>query len=245
MAAMWERILKQAASHLGLLVTGFTTVIVALKILFAAAFDLTVAISLASAGGPAAAFSILLQVLPPLSGMVAVLLIALLLFGVRHSGVVGLAIVGSVLALLVAPAVLVVVVLGSFVAQVLFIWATTRKAPRDQAPSEVPAWYAIATGGLFLGTLLALPSHWLPAERIAIAGGDPMIGYVIAVDEWTTIQREDDRSIILVRSEDVESRGICRFPGYGWGESLAGLLSPNVTPPCGADEAQTRPDESP
>jgi hypothetical protein len=52
---------------------------------------------------------------------------------------------------------------------------------------------------------------WLPAERIDINGGSERVGYILKSDGgWTTILWDSDRSILMVKSENIISRTLCR-----------------------------------
>lgn len=52
---------------------------------------------------------------------------------------------------------------------------------------------------------------WLPAEEIATLEG-VTVGYVLGTsDGWVTILKEDDRTVIVVRSDHVSSRSVCRI----------------------------------
>lgn len=54
---------------------------------------------------------------------------------------------------------------------------------------------------------------WLPAEEVRTKSAGTITGYVLATDErWTTLLREDTRRVIILRSEDVESRRVCNLP---------------------------------
>lgn len=53
---------------------------------------------------------------------------------------------------------------------------------------------------------------WLPAELIGMSDGSEHVGYVLKTDGvWTTILWDSDRSIVIVRSQNITSRTICRI----------------------------------
>jgi hypothetical protein len=53
---------------------------------------------------------------------------------------------------------------------------------------------------------------WLPAEIIGMNDGSEYVGYVLKTDGvWTTILWDSDRSIVIVRSQNITSRTICRI----------------------------------
>lgn len=52
---------------------------------------------------------------------------------------------------------------------------------------------------------------WLAREVVGVARERPTVGYVLAEDErWTTVLTHDDRRVVRVRTDDVETRTPCR-----------------------------------
>lgn len=93
----------------------------------------------------------------------------------------------------------------------------------DNAESAPPLAVIIGLA-VFLGYVIthdvepALTRPYLPAERIEITDMGTKrtiseVGYVVDADRsWSTIMREDDRSIIYVRTTDLRSREVCLLP---------------------------------
>ena len=63
---------------------------------------------------------------------------------------------------------------------------------------------------VFLAVFLFAAPVWVPAEAIALQGKEPITGYVVGMDAgWTTILVEDNRSILLTRSDEITERFVC------------------------------------
>jgi hypothetical protein len=66
---------------------------------------------------------------------------------------------------------------------------------------------------------------WLPAQRLDLASG-PVFGFVIAQDSgFTTVLRQDDRTVIYIRTTDITARSLCAIGG-GLGPPLVELARP-------------------
>lgn len=58
--------------------------------------------------------------------------------------------------------------------------------------------------------LLFSEDVWLPQERLDLAQGGHIYGYVLEEDgPWVTILREDERELVLVQRADVVGRAVC------------------------------------
>lgn len=71
---------------------------------------------------------------------------------------------------------------------------------------------------------------WLPTEEISTPEGDT-VGYVIGTSfGWMTVLKEDDRTVIVLRSDDVSRRSVCRIgPPSGLPlVALPGATVPNI-----------------
>lgn len=54
------------------------------------------------------------------------------------------------------------------------------------------------------------PQPWMPAEKLTRANGASLVGYVVADNTlWSTILVHEDRSLMQLRSESIESRQPC------------------------------------
>lgn len=75
-----------------------------------------------------------------------------------------------------------------------------------------------------VGCLILLPAGlWLPKERIVVAGGGELDGYVVNIDEnWATIISEADgvKGVTYLETDTIWSREACDF----FGDSLLSLL---------------------
>jgi hypothetical protein len=100
---------------------------------------------------------------------------------------------------LVSIAILVVFNLGD-------VWFERRRGIRPEP------WRAGGTAAItfFVAVFLFAAPVWVPAEAIAIEGREPINGYVVGIDaDWTTILVEDDRSIMMIRSDGITERLVC------------------------------------
>jgi hypothetical protein len=86
-------------------------------------------------------------------------------------------------------------------------------------PLEV--WAVIS---FLLTVVIDQPRMWLPPERISVAGTH-LTGYVLdAGSEWTTVMLEDDRSIVIVQSAEVEERTVCNLAPRSSGRTIGQLI---------------------
>ena len=53
---------------------------------------------------------------------------------------------------------------------------------------------------------------WLPAEQLDVKERGQVVGYVLSTEEgWFTVLVEADRTVIRIKSDDIDSRQICRL----------------------------------
>jgi hypothetical protein len=118
-------------------------------------------------------------------------------------------------------------------------WWTRRRLARSDFAQDPNAWSragdhladveARRLGAAFLAfglgiffVAILLPQMWLPAERIVLRGSS-VIAYVLEDDgDWTSLLLEEDRSIMRVKSDLIQSRTICAATQNG--------LDPEPTP---------------
>lgn len=75
--------------------------------------------------------------------------------------------------------------------------------------ASVTAVYPLPTEVANLPT--SLGRMWLPAEVVTFRDGSTRIGYVLSTkDDWTSVLKENPRTIELIRSDEVTARAICR-----------------------------------
>lgn len=69
----------------------------------------------------------------------------------------------------------------------------------------------------FAPPIESIPSRaramWLPAETVSFKSpGGTVVGYVLAAgDKWTSILRDSDRTILVVHTDEVQTRQVCRI----------------------------------
>ncbi|MGY5046889.1 hypothetical protein ACWDE0_14785 [Streptomyces sp. 900105755] len=87
--------------------------------------------------------------------------------------------------------------------------------------------YAFALLIQFLGS----DAPWVPAEQIDLKGGGREIAYVIeSGDSWTTLLKDDPRSIIRIPSDSIKARKLCSAKGAEKGtETLWRLADSHAT----------------
>jgi hypothetical protein len=97
----------------------------------------------------------------------------------------------------------------------------------------------IVAGLVILGqvvTIFVNHSPWLPAENVYVSGS-PIAAYVIADDgSWTKLLTERTRTILIVRSQEITARALCRTPDSYRSAAIefeeAILGRPDLLPPC-------------
>lgn len=104
----------------------------------------------------------------------------------------------------------------------------------------------LAVAGLYF---VITPFVWLPPERVTLANGDEDTYYVVSTDGgWTTLLREEGRSVSIVPSAEIVSRQVCSLGSLT--DTLPrrfGNVEVLETPPCEGepDGEVTTPDATP
>jgi hypothetical protein len=81
-----------------------------------------------------------------------------------------------------------------------------------------------------LAALVFAPDAWLARESPAVSGSPAFTGYVVEEDGgWTTVLRDDTRTIVEVRDGDLIDRKPCKADGARW-LTLPQLWSTPVLP---------------
>lgn len=85
-----------------------------------------------------------------------------------------------------------------------------RRTPRE-APRRWEATVAVAIGAVTLWLIvLASDQPWLPAQRLTLASGEPIVGFVVAEEEDSiTVMRDSDRVVVRIPSREVSDRAYC------------------------------------
>lgn len=91
---------------------------------------------------------------------------------------------------------------------------------------------ALTVSGVLISILLLGSQVWLPSERIEVAGGGAIVGYVVDDDgNWASVLRERDRTVLLIRSDLIVARQICSLGRGSFERSLADVIAGFPEPP--------------
>ncbi|HKY16491.1 MAG TPA: hypothetical protein VJM33_16310 [Microthrixaceae bacterium] len=63
----------------------------------------------------------------------------------------------------------------------------------------------VASGAI----ILVIDEMWLPSENIAMASGEPVVGYVLSESDDIVVLTNDNRKVIHLEKADLRSRTIC------------------------------------
>jgi hypothetical protein len=90
----------------------------------------------------------------------------------------------------------------------LFDRVPAPRPPRSPAVRVGAACVVVAVGvATFLWSAVD-DRPWVAAEKFRV-GGVVIVGYPMSESEWTTILREDSRTIVRVRSDEIAARALC------------------------------------
>lgn len=199
--------------HLPLLLTTVSFIFVVVKVYRVAGSDSATAQAiLSSSGVPAVILGALVSLLPSLVTLAAFLSALLLYYEVGRRGQRRLwwevLVAAPLFGLLLLPwpsAVVLFVILIAYVAA--RVWRAKRKKEVDKT---IPDWPALAF--VILISTFITPTMWLPPEVVSLVGEPEEVAYVLSSDsEWTTLLEEGSRRVIIVRTDDVESRTVCNL----------------------------------
>ena len=160
-----------------------------------------------------------------LIGLVAAYLPYLLFTGAVYLAIVSLAtgqvltgilaIATVVIAVMLAPAWIVVTLVVAIAALLLFRRVQGRRTRASGATVLLRAdWrkFLLASQLIAVTLYLVAPGMWLPPERVTLATGTTEIAYVIEVgNDWTTLLRDSDRLLLRLPTEAVAAREVCRL----------------------------------
>ncbi len=83
---------------------------------------------------------------------------------------------------------------------------------------------------VLISTVLISSAVWMPPEVVRLAEGNPVVAFVAGTQgPWLVLLREDDRRVLYVRQDDVESREVCTHRS-GVALSLTELFSERTPP---------------
>jgi hypothetical protein len=202
--------------HLPLLLTTVSFVFVVVKVYRVAGSDSATAQAIVSSSGvPSVVLGALVSLLPSLVTLAAFLSALLLYYEVGRRSQRRLwwevLVAGPLFGLLLLPwpsAVVLFVILTAYV--VARVWRAKRE--KEVVDKTIPDWPALAFS-ILISTFIT-PTMWLPPEVVSLVGEPEEVAYVLSSDsEWTTLLEDGSRRVIVVRTDDVESRTVCNLTG--------------------------------
>lgn len=225
---------RWAASHAPLLASVTLFVLVIIRVLRVSAFDPATAAALVRETGLVSiVIGALVLSMPGLLQAAAVLLTFLSLGGPGSSTQRrAAATIASLIVLLLTVILpwLHLIVFLFFLVIIALLWRRLRW------PLEI-----FAVAAVFVGSLLDVSEVWLPPENVRLIDGGRITGYVLSVDrDWTSVLRERNRAIILVRTAEVATRTVCNVEEVPAtrtiGQIILGERGGGRNPPCPVEE---------
>lgn len=218
-----DPLLRFAKEHPALTVTGVTTALFVVKVMFVSHLNTTVALGLVSATGPAElATGMLALLFPTLLLLLAyTMLLSTFVFYVRGRRTAVLfeaSLLVTLFAVVTAPLGSLLFFVGINVAALGGGYWFGRRRQRRGGPPLSSYWPVLQWRliGMALGVVFviaAAPTAWLPPENYLVVGmTEEQVGYFVEDEgEWITILRDADRSLVRHRAEEVEDRDVCTF----------------------------------
>lgn len=218
--------LNWAREHPALAVAGITTAVFLVKVMFVAHLNTPVALGIVASVGPAELATGMLALLFPTMTMLLAYVMWLAtavsyMRGRRAAVLFEASVLVSVFAVVTTPLGSLLLFLGvNSVAVAVVYWAWRRRAKKGGPPltSYWPfiQWRLVGVGLSVVFLITAAPTPWLPAESYQVAGAErEQVGYFIEEDgHWVTVLRDDDRSLVRYREDEIERREVCalKFP---------------------------------
>lgn len=228
--SLWERARKLSKEHVGLAVSLSLAVVVVLRALYFAGFDVNVAFSVLALTNQATLL---------ISTLALVLVAGVSLAWVFDpGGIINRAhdagapraivfwttiAVTTLLPLIYASFMSPLLIAATFVGLLLIILfrlrAARHKKPRSAKAANRMAWFA----GLICGTVgvLLLSQPWMASEQLTIgSSADPVVGYVVGEQSGQLLLLDRNKTPVWVKSSDVQERAVCaisRVPDeYRW-----------------------------
>ncbi|MPZ53322.1 MAG: hypothetical protein GEU79_11440 [Acidimicrobiia bacterium] len=217
--------------HTGLVLTTMAFVLLVLRVLATARFEVGTALAILAVSDPVTVALGTLAFLIPV-----VLMIAL---AAHHLSTSTCWVVSPIwdsafqvilggLILVFAPAILLILIPIYFAVLVLDAKLLGKRL-RQSSVVKLGTYWLI----MVLWLVVFSSDMWLPSEVIEVVGSEPAIGYVLSDgDRWTSVLLEEDRSVVHYRSLDVISRSICEIPGDPAPTLIEWLLSEPRAPTC-------------
>lgn len=217
---LWERARHLATTHVALTVSLSLAVLVVLRALYFARFDLPVA------------FSVL-----ALTNQATLLITTLAMFLVAGLSVVWVFDPGGhvnrvhepgapraiVFGTTIAVTALLPVIYGSFMSPIFIALAmlslivlivvrilrARRREPSSNASRNRTAWAAGLVSGVVLVVLFGQP--WMPSEQLATSSGETVAGYVVGEQAGQLLLLDRNRQPVWIKVSDISSREVCEI----------------------------------
>jgi hypothetical protein len=224
-----DPLLLWAASHVPLLATTLLFLFVVVRVLRVSEFDPGTATTVVrEAGVVSVVLGVLATSLPSLVMIAALFLLLVGLGGPGTDVQRRVALITALSAYVLLTAILPWPRLIAVTVTLLVVFLVWRKI---RWPLE---YFAVVA--LVVTALLDVPRVWLPAEDVRLAESR-VTAYVLSVEsDWMTLLREGDRSIMIVKITEVESRNVCNVDGVSEartiGQILLGERGGPRNPPC-------------
>jgi len=198
-----------SAKETTIAITVATAFLVLIRLLRVARFDIVTANALVhSAGITSVALGTIVSAFPTVLGLL--LYVSLGFLDLRALGTQIAIVVLGLVFLLLSPWPLVVLSIP------FFVLVGSLNYARRNSPEGRIGGIALVYVLVLLILLFLRPNMWLPAERLQLAGADPLIGYVVSEDTtWTTVLRDVDRRIQYIEGSEITARRVCRVT-TGW-----------------------------
>lgn len=71
---------------------------------------------------------------------------------------------------------------------------------------------------------------WMPSEHIKLADGNAVVGYVVEMNEWTTVLRDQDRVVLRIETDEVVERTPCVTEGSEHGRTVSSWIREGEQP---------------
>lgn len=217
--SLWERARKLAGENVGLAVSLCLTVVVVLRALYFAGFDITVALSVLAFTNQATLL---------ISTLALVLIAGVSLAWIFDPGgiinrahdasapwaivfwttIAVTALLPLVYASSMSPLLIAATTIGLLIIILFRIRAARRKKPRSAKASNRLAWFAgvvCGTVGVFL-----LSQPWMASEQLIIrSSAKPVVGYVVGEQAGQLFMLDRNKAPVWVKSSDVRERYVC------------------------------------
>ena len=254
-AMVWtgDPMLVFASEHLGLVATALGFLLVAVEVLLAARLDHTVALAIVSTASPTVVLPGMLVAIMPSASVLAFYGAWYFTYSayrkhrpVAFSTYVALAATGAFLLFVpMVPALLYLFVIPFPVLRQCWKAWRKRRALKKGKPEGKAATDEGKKGysdgferlvSIFFVTLVALLMSgpmWLPSEDVRLNSGSQVTGYVLdSWSDWTSVLQDSTRTVLRIRTTDIESRTLCSIGTPRQGGLLDIGLTVQALPKC-------------